>query len=144
MSRLTQDQADHLVAMEKFFRTINPKIPKSGESAIFDLSDRSGLNEFYFDIDRRGKIEFKHKLQERYETNDILVRLDVNSPDHLNPDGTKVGRNHLHIYREGYADRWAFDLDTCNFGTYNTFQEYFSRFCEFCKIVIPDNVQLVF
>lgn len=116
MSGLTQKQANDLTAMAKYFNTHNIKIPGSGESTVFELSDSKGKNSFYFDIDRRGKIEFKYKLQERYETNDVLVRLDINSPDHLNPDGSKVGRNHIHFYKEGYADRWAFDLDMYNFG----------------------------
>ncbi|MCI6795388.1 MAG: hypothetical protein MR581_05365 [Lachnospiraceae bacterium] len=143
MSELTQTQADALIAMKKIFNGRNRKIAKSGESGIFELSDEKGKNTFYFDIDRRGKIEFKCKFQERYETNDVLVRLDINSPDHMNPDGTKVGRNHIHIYREGYADRWAYDIDKYGFEIYNSFQEYFYRFCEFCNIIVPDNIQMV-
>lgn len=48
-------------------------------------------------------------------SNEILLRLDVNGPAHTNPDGTIVPTPHLHIYREGYDDKWAFpvppDLD---------------------------------
>ena len=40
----------------------------------------------------------------------VLARLDF-GPDHRNPDGNIVGSPHLHVYREGYGDKWAYKLD---------------------------------
>ena len=39
----------------------------------------------------------------------ILARLDFASP-HRNPDGTAVGVPHLHVYREGYGDKFAYEV----------------------------------
>ncbi|MDD6716645.1 MAG: hypothetical protein PUF49_09750 [Firmicutes bacterium] len=143
MGELTQVQADTLMSMQKHFKESDIKISKVGESNVFELSDGEGENSFYFDIDRRGKIEFKTKFQERYETNDVLVRLDLNSPDHINPDGSKVGRYHIHIYKEGYADRWAYNINEYGFKIDAPFRDNFYRFCNFCNIEIPGNIQLV-
>jgi hypothetical protein len=36
-----------------------------------------------------------------------VYRLDLGK-DHQNPDSSRVGRKHKHKYREGYADKWAY------------------------------------
>lgn len=36
----------------------------------------------------------------------VLARLDFGAP-HRNPDDTEVGVPHLHLYREGFHDKWA-------------------------------------
>ena len=40
----------------------------------------------------------------------LLVRLDVAGPPHLNPDGETIEGTHIHIYREGFGDRWAYPV----------------------------------
>jgi hypothetical protein len=37
----------------------------------------------------------------------ILVRLDVDGPPHRNPDGVEIPCPHLHVYKEGFGDKWA-------------------------------------
>ena len=37
----------------------------------------------------------------------MLARLDYNLPRHKNPDSNWVSGTHLHVCREGFADRWA-------------------------------------
>ena len=143
MNKLTQVQADNLIQMSKHSKDKKIRLPKVNENVKIELVDSSGSYSFDFDIDRRGKIELKSKFQNRYETSKVLVRLDINGPEHINPDGTKVGRNHIHIYKEEYADRWAYDTDKIEFGVYNSFQEYFDKFCEFCHIKVPSNIQTV-
>ncbi|NQU21722.1 MAG: hypothetical protein HQ567_10595 [Candidatus Nealsonbacteria bacterium] len=36
-----------------------------------------------------------------------MLRLDVDGPPHQNPDGEEMPSPHLHVYREGYGDKWA-------------------------------------
>ena len=38
-------------------------------------------------------------------TNAILIRIDINNGTHTNPDGTKIGQNHMHLYRESAGPR---------------------------------------
>ena len=66
-------------------------LPKNGESQIFDVESESTKDKFYIDVDRRGRIELsRFKLQNRYAMTKLpLVRIDIDSPPHLNPDGTR-------------------------------------------------------
>ena len=68
-------------------------------------------------MDRRGRIELsKFKLQNRYALTKLpLVRIDIDSPPHMNPDGTKTSRNHIHIYKDGYDEKFAYTLDSDEF-----------------------------
>ena len=57
-----------------------------------------------------SKTLLKLKCQLRSTTHSvILARLDFASL-HRNPDGTTVGVPHLHVYREGYGDRFAYEV----------------------------------
>lgn len=77
-----------------------------------------------------------------------LVRIDIDSPPHMNPDGTKISRNHIHIFKETDNDTgnlpWAYDLETfkqIKFDKNNiVFVEVFSEFCKYCNINL-NNVQ---
>ena len=48
------------------------------------------------------------------ETNDILIRLDINNGSHRNPNGEIIPQNHIHIYKDSdYAkDAFAYPLPT--------------------------------
>jgi hypothetical protein len=46
-------------------------------------------------------------VSRRYEVIEILIRVDIDGPPHENPDGTEVLCPHIHLYREGYGDKWA-------------------------------------
>ena len=64
---------------------------------------------FSLDVTQK-RIVLKLKCQLRSTTHSvILARLDFASP-HRNPDGTTVGVPHLHVYREGYGDRFAYEV----------------------------------
>lgn len=55
---------------------------------------------------KRQKLSFVLLLN---STNIALLRIDKNF--HTNPDGTKLSDTHIHIYQEGYGDKWAYPLD---------------------------------
>ena len=48
---------------------------------------------------------------QRVFTNITLLRLDIDTKPHRNPDGKKINGTHLHVYREGYGDSWAYELN---------------------------------
>jgi hypothetical protein len=82
--------------------------PCSGSAQELEVKSLDGEEAFLIDINRRGRIKIsKCTYQERYHVIEILLRLDIDGPTHQNPDGTEVPCPHLHIYREGYADKWA-------------------------------------
>lgn len=65
---------------------------------------------------------YRHPLEkERFsihlrfkETNDHLIRIDINNGSHRNPDGEIIPNNHIHIYKDSeYAkDAFAYPLPT--------------------------------
>ena len=71
----------------------------------------------------------------------VLMRLDIDGPPHRNPDGEEIPCPHLHVYREGYADKWAHAAPA---GSYPNTQDLFSTFLAFmkqCNIVDPPRVE---
>ena len=63
----------------------------------------------------------------------------AHGPD--NPDGEEVGSPHLHVYREGYGDKWAFPVPAGRFTDLGDRWRPFQDFLGFCKIVQPPNVR---
>ena len=106
---LTQPEADSLLAIEKQRKndTVYTYPDLGGRLSVPLISlDRS--ESFFLDLSR-GRIDLgKHKLQNRGRKTVVLVRLDIGGRPHRNPDGTSIGSPHLHLYREGFADRWPF------------------------------------
>lgn len=116
MTVLSQAAADYLARVAK--EIVSAKIilvPPAGGTQAWEAQDHRRRNKFHLHMRRGRRVAMKVTAQERYWSNEILLRLDVNGPAHTNPDGTIVPTPHLHIYREGYDDKWAFpvppDLD---------------------------------
>lgn len=147
---MTNQEFETLMALRKVFIKDIINLPNNGQCIVYDLQSNETNDKFYLDVDRRGRIEFsKFKLQNRYAVTKLpLVRLDIDSPPHLNPDGTKTSRNHIHIFREVENDTgnlpWAYDLDNftqISFDKNNiNFMQVFTSFCEYCNISI-ENIQ---
>ena len=73
-------------------------------------------------------------FQTRARTAIVLARLDLGGPPHQNPDGEKLRRNHLHLYREGYDDKYAFPLPEEFKGISDTFG-FLDSFMDYCVII---------
>lgn len=67
----------------------------------------------------------------------ILARLDFGGAPHRNPDGEEIGSPHLHLYREGYGDKWAFPVPDHHFANPNDPWLALQDFMRFCNIVEP-------
>ena len=67
----------------------------------------------------------------------ILARLDFGGPPHRNPDGEEIESPHLHIYREGYADKWAIPLPQDSFPDSSDPWQLLEDFIGYCNIVRP-------
>ena len=107
-TNLTQDEADALLTMEK--HRVNEDIcdfPSDGESVILSLQSPDRREQFLLDLSR-GRIDLrKVKMQTRARQIVVLVRLDLGGAPHRNPDGEEIPVPHLHVYREGYGDKWV-------------------------------------
>lgn len=86
------------------------EIPNKGNKKL-KLVSKNNNEEFDVDINHNHKIKFsKYTYQERYTKENVLLRLDIDGPPHTNPDGTELGPNHLHVYREGFDERFAIEI----------------------------------
>ena len=136
----------HLLNLKKEF-TSSIILPNQQAQKIYDLTSISSLDKFHLDYDRRGTLELKYKTQLRASAYKLhpMVRLEVNSPPHINPDGTQLSRNHIHIYDEIYGDSVAYELLeilpqlNTNFSSINIF----TNFCKYCNITINRDIQEV-
>lgn len=105
---LTQAEADHLIAMEKHRLTDDHwDYPALGGSVNVPLVSHDHREYFTLDL-YRGRIDLaKGSYQNRSRQVIILVRLDFGGQPHRNPDGEEVASPHLHVFKEGYGDKWA-------------------------------------
>jgi hypothetical protein len=96
---------------------------------------------FVLDVTRAQIKLTKATYQNRARAVIILMRLDLDGPPHRNPDGEEIPCPHLHIYREGYGDKWAIPAPLA---TYTNTQDLFSTFEAFmqqCSITDPPRIQ---
>jgi hypothetical protein len=105
---LSQAEAEALIAMEKF-RTdaMQRTYPRSGEQLSVELTSADRRESFMLDITRSSIKLTQSTHQTRARQAIVLVRLDVDGRPHRNPDGVEIPCPHLHVYREGYGDKWA-------------------------------------
>jgi hypothetical protein len=95
---------------------------------------------FYMDLRRPPRNLQKLKLQLRTSTMEILVRLNVSGASHRNQDGTRLGGTHIHLYRQGEDDDWAYSLNPADFSNPGDPRTTFLEFCRYCHI---DTMRLV-
>ncbi len=90
----------------------------------------------------RGRINLdKVTYQNRARQVFPLVRLDLNGPPHRNPDGEEVACPHLHLYQEGFMDKWAFPVPTRSFRSLADLWQTLRDFMRYCNIVESPNIQ---
>lgn len=143
---MTNEEFSTLLGLSKVFSKPSIKLPTAGNTGVYDVESTSSNDRFFLDVDRSSRIELsKFKVQHRYAATKLpLVRIDINSPPHTNPDGCRLSRNHIHIYRETENDTgnlpWAYDLESIDmFAEKATdFMSIFYAFCEYCNISTDD------
>lgn len=146
---LTQNEADDLFRLSKKKKSDEEyEFPLPGEFLVIPVISNEEDNEFLIDVNRRQIALKKCTYQERYQKTVILVRLDINGPPHDNPavdtapvpaleqyNGKTINCPHLHLYVEGYMDKWAIPMPTDKFSNpdnlYDTLQEFFT----YCNVV---------
>lgn len=140
---LTQAEADGLLAMEK--HRMDDKVwlpPGRGGNVTVPLTSVDGRESFFLDL-RRGRINLgKNTYQNRARQVFVLARLDVGGAPHRNPDDEVIGCPHLHLYREGYNDRWAFPVPPNHFSNVDDATQTLQDFMGYCNVTLPPRMQL--
>lgn len=138
---LTQAEADALIEMEKQ-RVDNTthSFPSLGGSLVVPLVSANGRENFLLDISQ-GRIDLaKIKYQNRARQVVVLVRLDLNAAPHRNPDGEEISCPHIHIFQEGFGDKWAFQIPE-EFSDISDPQQSLEDFMKFCNVIEPPEIQ---
>lgn len=144
MSTPTLDQttADALIAVPKV--RVNDEethFPGAGGRLSLPLQSHDGRESFFLDI-QRGRLDLrKGTYQNRARQIVLLVRLDFGGPPHRNPDGEEVPSPHLHIYREGYGDKWAVAVPSDAFPHLQDPWQTLQDFMQYCNIIDPPDIQ---
>jgi len=151
---LTQSEADDLFNIPKVKRSDESYgFPRPGEKLTIPITAQDEQEDFLIDVSRARIRLTKCTYQERYQQMVILVRLDLNGPPHTNLEvasvplpcllphnGQTIDCPHLHLYVEGFMDKWAIPApndefpDTTNL--YTTLQNFF----HYCNIVEPPKI----
>jgi len=108
---LTQQEADILLAMEKTALNTNLiNLPDLGGTVDILLYAEKEREEFILNYTRHSINLSKRNHHFRARKVIGLARLDLDGPPHMNPDGQEIGSRHLHLYREGFGLKWAFEI----------------------------------
>lgn len=139
---LTQAEAEALIAMEKHrINEDQSDFPMGGQSLVLPLQSPDKREHFLLDLSR-GRIDLlKVKMQNRARQVVVLVRLDLGGAPHRNPDDEEIPAPHLHVYREGYGDKWAFPVPTDRFTATTDVWATFEEFMRFCNITRPPRIE---
>ena len=138
---LTQADADALIAMEK--RRVNEErstFPGRGEKLTLPLESINKHERFLLDLSSSRIDLRKIKMQNRARQVVVLVRLDLGGAPHRNPDGEEVPVPHLHLYREGYGDKWAKPLPASHFSDVTNLVLTLYAFTRYCNITKPPHI----
>ena len=111
--------------------------PRFGKYKIEEsVEDKIGGIEYKFHV-YRGNLDSKYSMHIRFsQTNTNLVRLCINGSNHNNSNGTKVGKNHLHVYRyvNGVCEDYAYDLNKKHFDPADELAESMEKFFDYVHI----------
>ena len=149
---LTQAEADHLITIDKQFSDTRQSItfPSPRQTITASLESLDGRERFQLDIET-GSLAKRWKLQLRYRNTEILVRLDMGGPDHLNPAnapnrnlptyaGKRIETPHMQRYVEGYNDKWALPLPP-QFAPLDDVNVIWREFLKYCTIIVIPALQ---
>jgi len=139
---LTQAEADALIAMEKH-RASEERVdfPMGGQSLALPLQSPDKREHFLLDLSRARIDLLKVKMQNRGRQVMVLVRLDLGGAPHRNPDGEEIPVPHLHVYREGFGDKWAVAVPPDRFLATADVWRTLEDFMRFCNISQPPNIE---
>jgi hypothetical protein len=140
---LTQAQVDALMAMKKHAvdEAKQWEFPLSGEQLVIPLISPDKRENFLLDVLRSRIVLTKITYQNRARQAVILMRLDLGGAPHRNPDQEEVACPHLHIYREGYGDKWAIPPPAEFYPDPSDLLSNFYAFMKHCNITVQPSVQ---
>lgn len=146
MSRqlISNREAIQLIEMSKRPGSEVINCPDWETKEIYEFESAGGREKFKMDFYRGRSIQMKatHHLRARKSVG--LVRVAVNTGGHKNPDGTEVGPNHIHLFRQGAGLSYAYPLSEVTenfFQTPNNLTSLIRDFLLYCNVEPRPSVQ---
>ena len=141
-TQLTQADADALLDMEKHkVDDTGYDYPGLGGSLRIPLSSPDKRENFVLDVTRSQINLAKGTYQNRARSVVILARLDFGGPPHRNPDDEEIPCPHLHLYREGYGDKWAVPVPRAQFPNIDDRWQTLVDFLAFVNVTVPPDIR---
>jgi hypothetical protein len=140
---LSDADASALIEMEKDLVDDHViQFPPPGYALKLDARGKGNPEQFFFDVNRKhGSIKLsKCTYQERHASVELLIRLDVDGPTHVNPNGEEIACPHLHIYRAGFDLKWAVPAPP-KLVVPDRLDRTLIAFLRYCKVGFIPNVQ---
>jgi len=151
---LTQNEADALITLPKKSNSSEKyRFPYPGDILTIPIISLDEHEKFLIDVNRGSIRLSKCTYQERYQQMFILIRLDVDGPPHSNPEvvnvplsilesfnGKVIECPHLHLYVEGFMDKWAIPAPDTEFNRIDFLYQTLQDFFRYCNILEPPNV----
>lgn len=132
---ITQSEYDFLMSQEKVFDDSSTPI-ELGPAPIHwtrQINSLSSKDIFLIDF-YRGSIEIsKFTVNKRYRQTIIMLRYD-NGGRHTNPDGEKFEGPHIHLYKEGFNDKFAYPISVIGIEETDSMEKIFTKILYFCNI----------
>lgn len=132
---ITQSEYNFLMGQEKvFYDPISP-IQLGPAPIQWTRQINSTVNKEMFLLDfYRGSFELsKYTLNKRHRQTIILLRYD-SAGRHTNPDGVTFEGRHVHLYREGFNDKFAFPVSEIGVTDTDTIETVFNKIMHFCNV----------
>ncbi len=135
-SGLTQAEANALMELEKRRGGEDElNYPDFGRKITVPLISTDRRESFLLDLQRSQINLAKCTYQNRGRQIVVLVRLDLGTTPHRNPNGEEIGSPHLHIYRERFGDKWAYPPCPDRFADLEDPWQTLFDFMQFCNVV---------
>lgn len=152
---ISQQEAERLMSVVKIAGDNETyQFPAPGYRIEVPILSFNGEEEFLLDLHRARVMLTKCTYQERYRKSIILVRLDLGGRPHTNPtsdspplqylvpyNGQRIECPHLHLYVEGYHDKWAIPANKTDFNNTKDLEETLQDFMRYCNISTPPRIQ---
>jgi hypothetical protein len=139
---LTQAEANVLMAVPKVrIDDVVWNYPFHGGTISVPLTSSDKRENFLLDISRSQIDLLKGKYQNRGRQVVVLIRLDFGGAPHRNPDGSEVFCPHLHLYREGFGDKWAMEVPKDKFSNLGDLWQTLEDFMRYCNVTEPPIIQ---
>ncbi len=145
---ISQQDADYFFEMDKYPEEAKEyQFPSSGQRLTIAFNSSDKRENFLFDIYRGSiritKITYQNRVRKAY----VLRRLDLDGSMHTNPEtdviplpvlepynGKEIPTPHIHLYVEGYGEKWAIPANLILKIEGNDIYEMMVDFLKYCNV----------